>query len=255
MLLAIDIGNSNIVVGVFDRDKVKATWRIATGVHRMWDEYAIILANLLELQGMKLSQIDGVVMCSVVPPIGHVWEEMCKRYIGMAPLVIGAGVKTGVRIALDNPREVGADRVVHAAAAHHLYGGPCVVIDMGTATTFDVVSGEGDHLGGAIAPGIIIATEALTARTSALPRIDLVRPKRAIGKNTVAAMQSGIVFGYVGLIEGIVRRIKEEFGSPMKVIATGGNAALIAEETKLIDVVEPDLILIGLRVIWEMNKS
>lgn len=255
MLLAIDIGNSNIVVGVFDKDRVKATWRIATGVHRMWDEYAIILINLLATQNLKLSQIDGVVMCSVVPPIGHVWEEMSKRYIGMEPLVVGAGVKTGVRIALDNPREVGADRVVHAAAAHHLYGGPCIIIDMGTATTFDVVSKEGDHLGGAIAPGIIIATEALTARTSALPRIDLVRPKRAIGKNTVAAMQSGIVFGYVGLIEGIVRRIKEEFGGPMKVIATGGNAALIAQETKSIDIVEPDLILIGLRVIWEMNKS
>jgi len=255
MLLAIDIGNSNIVVGVLDKDKVKATWRIATGVHRMWDEYAIILVNLLAMQNLKLSQIDGVVMCSVVPPIGHVWEEMSKRYIGMEPLVVGAGVKTGVRIALDNPREVGADRVVHAAAAHHLYGGPCIIIDMGTATTFDVVSKEGEHLGGAIAPGIIIATEALTARTSALPRIDLVRPKRAIGKNTVAAMQSGIVFGYVGLIEGIVRRIKAEFGGPMKVIATGGNAALIAAETKTIDVVEPDLILIGLRVIWEMNKS
>ncbi len=255
MLLAIDIGNSNIVVGVFEKDKVKATWRIATGVHRMWDEYAIILINLLATRNLKLSQIDGVVMCSVVPPIGHVWEEMSKRYIGMAPLVVGAGIKTGVRITQDNPREVGADRVVHAAAAHHLYGGPCIVIDMGTATTFDVVSKEGDHLGGAIAPGIIIATEALTARTSALPRIDLVRPKRAIGKNTVAAMQSGIVFGYVGLIEGIVKRIKQEFGSPMKVIATGGNAALIAEETKIIDTVEPDLILIGLRVIWEMNKS
>jgi len=255
MLLAIDIGNSNIVVGVFDKEKVKATWRIATGVHRMWDEYAIILINLLATQTLKLSQIDGVVMCSVVPPIGHVWEEMSKRYIGMEPLVVGAGVKTGVRIALDNPREVGADRVVHAAAAHHLYGGPCIIIDMGTATTFDVVSKEGDHLGGAIAPGIIIATEALTARTSALPRIDLVRPKRAIGKSTVAAMQSGIVFGYVGLIEGIVKRIKEEFGSPMKVIATGGNAALIARETKIIDIVEEDLILVGLRVIWEMNKS
>ncbi|MEW6141553.1 MAG: type III pantothenate kinase [Chloroflexota bacterium] len=255
MLLAIDIGNSNIVVGVFDKDKIKATWRIATGVHRMWDEYAIILVNLLAMQNLKLSQIDGVVMCSVVPPIGHVWEEMSKRYIGMEPLVVGAGVKTGVRIALDNPREVGADRVVHAAAAHHLYGGPCIIIDLGTATTFDVVSKEGDHLGGAIAPGIIIATEALTARTSALPRIDLVRPKRAIGKNTVAAMQSGIVFGYVGLIEGIVKRIKEEFGSPMKVIATGGNAALIARETKIIDIVEEDLILVGLRVIWEMNKS
>jgi type III pantothenate kinase len=255
MLLAIDIGNSNIVVGVFEKDKVKATWRIATGVHRMWDEYAIILINLLATRNLKLSQIDGVVMCSVVPPIGHVWEEMSKRYIGMAPLVVGAGIKTGVRITQDNPREVGADRVVHAAAAHHLYGGPCIVIDMGTATTFDVVSKEGDHLGGAIAPGIVIATEALTARTSALPRIDLVRPKRAIGKNTVAAMQSGIVFGYVGLIEGIVKRIKQEFGSPMKVIATGGNAALIAEETKIIDTVEPDLILIGLRVIWEMNKS
>jgi len=255
MLLAIDIGNTNIVLGAFEGEKLKATWRIATGVHRMWDEYAVVLINLLWTQGMDIKQVDGVVMCSVVPPIGAVWEEMCKRYTHTTPLVVGAGVRTGVRITQDNPREVGADRVVHAAAAHHLYGGSAsIVIDMGTATTFDVVSKEGDHLGGAIAPGIVIATEALTARTSALPRIDLVRPRRAIGKNTINAMQSGIVFGYVGLVEGLVRRIKEELAEPAKVIATGGNARLIANETSIIDVVDADLILVGLRLIYDMNK-
>jgi type III pantothenate kinase len=255
MLLAIDIGNSNIVLGMFEGDRLRSTWRIATGVHRMWDEYAILLINLLWTQKLDIKQIDAVVMCSVVPPIGAVWEEVCKRYLGITPLVVGAGVRTGVKIALDNPREVGADRVVHAAAAHHLYGGGAsIVVDLGTATTFDVVSKEGEHLGGAIAPGIVIATEALTTRTAALPRIELIRPRRAIGKNTVQAMQSGIVFGYVGLIEGMIKRIKDDLGEPAKVIATGGNARLIANETNVIDIVDTDLILVGLRLIYEMNK-
>ena len=255
MLLAIDIGNSNVVLGIFEGDRLRATWRIATGVHRMWDEYAVILINLLWTQKLDIKQIDGVVMCSVVPPIGAVWEEVCKHYLGIAPLVVGAGVRTGVRISQENPREVGADRVVHAAAAHHLYGGSAsIVIDLGTATTFDVISKEGEHLGGAIAPGIVIATEALTTRTSALPRIELVRPRKAIGKSTVQAMQSGIVFGYVGLIEGMVKRLKDELGVPAKIIATGGNARLIANETNVIDIVDPDLILVGLRLIHEMNR-
>lgn len=255
MLLAADIGNTNIILGVFDDAKLKATWRLATGVHRMPDEYATLLLNLFDRQGLAASQITDAVLSSVVPPLVGVFEEVCRRYLDVSPLVVGAGVKTGVRICMDNPREVGADRIVNAVAAHHLYGGAVIVIDFGTATTFDVVSGEGDYLGGAIAPGIAIATEALFTRTAALPRVELSHPEQTIGRNTVAAMRSGIVFGYVGLIEGIVARIQTELASKAKVVATGGYAELVAQETSIIEVVNPDLTLIGLRLIHEMNRT
>jgi len=255
MLLAVDIGNTNITMGVFDGEKLKATWRIATGVHRMPDEYAILMLNLLERQELKGSQITDAAICSVVPPLVGGFEELFQRYLRISPLVVGAGVKTGVRICMDNPREVGADRIVNAVAAHHLYGGPVIVIDLGTATTFDVVSEEGDYLGGAIAPGIAIATEALFTRTAVLPRVELIHPKKAIGRSTVAAMQSGIVFGYVALIEGLVTRIRKELGAKAKVVATGGFAELLAEETPIIAVVNPDLTLVGLRLIYEMNQE
>ncbi|MBM3149685.1 MAG: type III pantothenate kinase [Chloroflexi bacterium] len=255
MLFAADIGNTNITVGVFDGQKLKATWRIATGVHRMPDEYAILILNLLENQGLKSSQITAAVICSVVPPLVGGFEELFRRYLKITPLVVGAGVKTGVRICMDNPREVGADRIVNAVAAHHLYGGPVIVIDLGTATTFDVVSAEGDYVGGSIAPGIAIATEALFTRTAVLPRVELIHPKKAIGRSTVAAMQSGIVYGYVGLIEGLVARIRKELGAKAKVVATGGFAELLASETSVIEVVNPDITLIGLRLIYEMNQQ
>jgi len=255
MLLAVDVGNTNITIGVFAGSKLKATWRVATGVHRMPDEYASLLLHLFERQGIDASKITDAILCSVVPPLAGVFDEMCRRYLKVSPLVIEAGVKTGVRISMDNPREVGADRIVNAVAAHHLYGGAVIVIDLGTATTFDAVSEEGDYLGGAIAPGIAIATEALFARTAVLPRVELTHPKRAIGRNTVAAMQSGIVFGYAGLIEGIVGRIREELGGKAKVVATGGYAELLARETPVIDEVNPDLTLIGLHLIYEMNKT
>lgn len=255
MLLTVDIGNTNITIGVFDDSKSKGTWRIATGVHRMPDEYASLMLNLFERQGIAASQITDAILCSVVPPLVSVFEETCRRYLKVSPLVVESGVKTGVRISMDNPREVGADRIVNAVAAHHLYGGPVIVIDLGTATTFDAVSEEGDYLGGAIAPGIAIATEALFARTAVLPRVELTHPKRAIGRNTVAAMQSGIVFGYAGLIEGIVGRIKQELGGVVKVVATGGYAELLARETPVIEVVNPDLTLEGLRLIYEMNEA
>ena len=255
MLLAVDVGNTNITIGVFAGSKLKATWRVATGVHRMPDEYASLLMHLFERQGIDASKITDAILCSVVPPLAGVFDEMCRRYLKVSPLVIEAGVKTGVRISMDNPREVGADRIVNAVAAHHLYGGAVIVIDLGTATTFDAVSEEGDYLGGAIAPGIAIATEALFARTAVLPRVELTHPKRAIGRNTVAAMQSGIVFGYAGLIEGIVGRIREELGGKAKVVATGGYAELLARETPVIDEVNPDLTLIGLHLIYEMNKT
>ena len=254
MLLTVDVGNTNINIGVFDGSKLKATWRVATGVHRMPDEYASLLLNLFDHQGIDASQITDAILCSVVPTLVGVFEEVCRRYLKVLPLVVESGVKTGVRICLDNPREVGADRVVNAVAAHQLYGGSVIVIDLGTATTFDAVSEDGDYLGGAIAPGIAIATEALFTRTAALPRVELTHPKRAVGRNTVAAMQSGIVFGYAGLIEGIVARIQQEMGGKAKVVATGGYAELLARETQVIEVVNPDLTLVGLRLIYEMNE-
>ena len=254
MLLAIDIGNTNIILGVFDGDKLKASWRIVTGIHRMPDEYASLILHLFDHEGIKPPQITDAVLCSVSPPLVTVFEEACKRYFKISPLVVESGVKTGVRICMDNPREVGADRIVNAVAVHQLYGGPVIVIDLGTATTFDVVSEAGDYLGGAIAPGIAIATEALFNRTAVLPFVELIHPKRVIGTNTVMAMQSGIVFGYVGLIEGIVTRIQQELGYKTQVIATGGYAKLLANETKIIEEINPDLTLIGLRLIHEMNR-
>jgi type III pantothenate kinase len=255
MLLAIDIGNTDTTLGVFDGEELCATWHMATSIHRLADEYAALLLNLMRQQGLDIPDIKAVALCSVVPPLISTFDELFERYFHITPLVVGAGVKTGVRIRMDNPREVGTDRIVNAAAAHHLYGGPVIVTDLGTATTFDTVSKEGDYLGGAIAPGIMTAAEALFTRAAMLPRVELVHPKRAIGTNTIAAMQSGIIFGYVGLIEGIVARIQQELGEKAKVVATGGTAKILAKETKVIDVVNPDLTLIGLRLIYEMNKS
>jgi len=255
MLLAIDIGNTNVKIGVFDGHELRATWSLATGIHRTSDEYGGVLLNLMEREKVSLSKVTGVALCSVVPPLLPVLVELCRKYLNTDPLVIEAGVKTGMRIRLDNPREVGPDRVVDAVAAQSLYGKPVIVIDFGTATTFDVVSSEGDYLGGAIAPGIIIATEALYTRTAALPRIGLSRPKQVIGKNTISAMQSGIIFGYIELVEGMIRRIEHELGSKAKVVATGGQAYPLAQEIPVIDAVNPDLTLIGLRLIYEMNQE
>jgi type III pantothenate kinase len=255
MLLAIDIGNTDISLGVFEGEELRATWHMATGIHRMADEYAALLLNLLYHQGLDVSDIKEAVLCSVVPPLVATFEELFQRYFHISPLVVEAGVKTGVRIRMDNPREVGADRIVNAAAAHHLYEGPIIITDLGTATTFDTVSKEGDYLGGAIAPGIAAAAEAMFMQAAMLPRVELVRPKHAIGTNTIAAMQSGIVFGYVGLIEGMVSRIQQELGEKAKVVATGGFAELIAKETATIDVVNPNLTLIGLSLIYLMNKG
>ena len=255
MLLAIDIGNTNVKVGIFDGDKLKATWSLATGIHRTSDEYGGVLINLMERKKIPPSKVTGVALCGVVPPLLSTFVELCRKYLNTKPLVVEAGVKTGMRIRLDNPREVGPDRVVDAVAAQNLYGKPVIIIDLGTATTFDVVSKEGDYLGGAIAPGIIMATEALYTRTAALPRIGLNRPKQVIGKSTISAMQSGIIFGYIELIEGMIRRIEQELGGKAKVIATGGQSHLLAQEIPAIEVVNPDLTLIGLRLIYEMNKE
>ncbi len=255
MLLAVDIGNTNVALGVFEGEELRATWRMATNVSQMADEYAVLLLNLLHYRGMDITDIKDIAMCSTVPSLTPTVIELCQRYLNISPFVVSAGVKTGVRIRMDNPREVGTDRIANAAAAHHLYSGPMIIVDVGTATTFDIVSKEGAFMGGAIATGIATAAEALFQRTAALPRVELVAPKQAIGTNTIAAMQSGIIFGYVGLIEGMVTRMQKELGEKPTVVATGGYAYLMAKETKLIDTVNPDITLIGLRLIYQMNKT
>ncbi len=255
MLLAIDIGNTETTLGVFEGEGLRATWHTATVIHRTADEQAALLSNLLDSQGLDSNDIKGVALCSVVPPLTAIYEEMLRRYFNISPMVVRAGVKTGVRILMDNPKEVGADRIVDAAAAHHLYGGPIIIVDLGTATTFDTVSKDGDYLGGAIAPGIVSAAEAMFQRAAMLPYVELVRPDRVIGTNTIDAMKSGIVFGYVSLVEGMVARIQKELGEKTRVIATGGFAEMIAKETAVIDEVNPDLTLIGLRLVYQMNKA
>lgn len=255
MLLAIDVGNTSTKLGIFEGEELHATWQVSTNIQRMPDEYAALLLNLLHHRGLDIADVKEVAMCSTVPPLIATFEELARQYLHTTPLVIGAGVKTGVRIRMDNPREVGADRIVNAAAAHHLYGGPVIIADLGTATTFDTVSEEGDYLGGAIAPGIITCAEALFMKAAMLPRVELVHPRHVIGTNTIAAMQSGIIFGYVGLIEGIVTRIQQELGEKTRVVATGGYAELIAGETEIIDIINPNLILVGLRIIYLMNKT
>ncbi|NQT73610.1 MAG: type III pantothenate kinase [Chloroflexi bacterium] len=253
MLLAVDIGNTNIDVGLFKGDDLYVNWNLATDIYKSADEYAVILLSLLREMGDKPSDIDKAAICSVSPPLVPTFKELCTKYFKISPLVVEAGVKTGVSVLMDNPREVGPDRIVNAVGGHHLYGGPLIVIDLGTATTFDVVSEKGDYLGGAISPGIKIATEALFQRTAKLPRVELVRPKHVIGRDTITAMQSGLVFGYVGLIEGIVARIQQELGTKAKVIATGGYGELLAAETKVIEIVDHNITLTGLRVIYELN--
>ena len=254
MLLAIDIGNTNVTLGVFDKEDLRATWAIATDIKKTADEYAVFLMNLLPRDGLDIKDVDQISIACVVPPLLSTMEDMCNRYFKTTPLVVGPGVKTGVRICTDNPREVGADRIVNVAAAHRIYGGPAIIIDFGTATTFDVLSKTGDYLGGAIAPGIVISAEALFTRASKLPRIELIPPEKAIGKNSVEAMQAGIMFGYAGLIENLVGRIRKEMGGKAKVIATGGLSAVIASETQVIEIVDKNLTLVGLRLIHEMNR-
>jgi len=253
MLLTVDIGNTNITFGVFEDEKLRTTWRMATDVNKMPDEYAVFMLNLLQYQGLDSTDISGIVMCSTVPPLITIFEELFEKYFNIKPLVVSPGIKTGVRIRMDNPREVGPDRIANTAAAHHLYDSPAIVVDVGTATTFDVVSREGDFIGGVIATGMGTAAEALFRRAAALPRIELVAPKRAIGTSTITAMQSGIVFGYVELVEGMVTRIQKELEEKAVVIATGGYAHIIARETSIIDTVSPNITLIGLRQIYLLN--
>lgn len=255
MLLTIDIGNTNITLGLYKGETLGPRWRLATNHERMPDEYGVQLLGLLSHVGHQTNELTGACLASVVPPLTGRMVEACQRYVGLDPLVLDAGVKTGVRIRYEDPRAVGADRIADAAAVQRLYGGPACVVDFGTATTFDAISTDGDYLGGAIAPGIGIAAEALVMRTAKLPRVDLQRPPSAIGRNTPHAMQSGLLFGYVSLVEGMVARFRKELGREMKVIATGGLAEVIARETDVLEIIAPWLTLDGLRIIWELNQS
>ena len=254
MLLAIDIGNTNLTLGLYEDEVLGPRWRLATNHERMPDEYGLQFHGLLAHAGRSPQDLTGVCLASVVPPLTSKVVQACREYLRQNPLVVDAGVKTGVRIRYEDPRAVGADRIVDAAAVQKLYGGPACVVDFGTATTFDAISAEGDYLGGAIAPGIGIAAEALFQRTAKLPRVDLQRPPAAIGRNTVHAIQSGLLFGYVGLVEGMVARFRGELGPEMKVIATGGLAEIVARETSVIQVVAPWLTLDGLCLIWQLNR-
>jgi len=253
MLLTIDIGNTNITLGLYKGEKLGPRWRLATDYEHMPDEYGLQFLGLISHAGCKTADLSGVCLASVVPPLTGKITAACRDYLHLEPLVVDAGVKTGVRVRYDDPKAVGADRIVDAAAVQNLYGGPACVVDFGTATTFDAISSEGDYLGGAIAPGIGIASEALFQRTAKLPRVDLQRPPNVIGRNTVHSMQSGLLFGYVALVEGMVGRFRKELGLDMKVIATGGLADIIAHETEVLEIVAPWLTLDGLRIIWDLN--
>jgi type III pantothenate kinase len=234
---------------------LRATWRVYTRINQMPDEYAVVMLNLLKQQGIETSDINEVAISCVVPPLRTTFNRLFQRYFDVSPLMVGPGIKTGIRIRMDNPKEVGSDRIANAAAAHGLYNDTVIVVAMGTATAFDTVSKEGDYMGGAVAPGIAISAEALFTRTAALPRVELIRPKHAIGTNTIAAIQSGLIFGYAGLVEGIVTRIQEELEDRALVVATGGYAEIVAGETKIINLVNPDLTLQGLKLLYDMNKT
>ncbi|MGV3463939.1 MAG: type III pantothenate kinase [Heyndrickxia sp.] len=255
MLFVLDVGNTNIVLGIYDEDKLKHHWRIETDRFKSEDEYAMIINALFQHVGIHFKDINGVIISSVVPPINYALERMCNKYFNVKPLIVGPGVKTGLDIKYDNPKEVGADRIVNAVAGIHEYGSPLIIVDFGTATTYCFINEEGQYLGGAIAPGIGISAEALYSRASKLPRIEITRPEGIVGKNTVAAMQAGIVYGYVGQVEGIVTRMKAKSKKEPIVIATGGHSSLIASESKLIDIVDPFLTLKGLSLIYKRNTS
>ncbi len=255
MLLTIDVGNTNLTIGLFEEAELSHHWRLATDNARMPDEYGLQFLGLLQNVGRQVTDLGGIALGSVVPPLTGRVLQACREYLKQEPLVVDAGIKTGIRIRYEDPRTVGADRICDAVAVMHLHGGPACVIDFGTATTFNAVTAEGDYLGGAITAGINLAAEALFTHAAKLPRIDLQRPPSVIGRNTTHAMQSGLLYGYVSMVEGMVTRFRAELGPKMKVIATGGLAELVAGETSVVDVIAPWLTLDGLRIIWELNRN
>ena len=254
MLLAIDIGNTNIVLGLFRDGELAHHWRVATRRDGTVDEYGILLKSLFEVVEIPRSAVAGVIIASVVPPLQPVFEELASSYLRITPLVVGPGIRTGMPILYDSPREVGADRIVNAVAAYEAYGGPAIVVDFGTATTFDAISSKGEYLGGVIAPGVGISAEALFERAAKLPRVEIVRPKVVIGKNTVGSMQSGLFYGYVSLVDGIVHRMVKEMDAQPTVVGTGGLAHLILAESATVSRIDPLLSLKGLQILYERNR-
>ena len=254
MILVIDVGNTHTVLGIYNNKKLEKYWRISTDLDKTEDEYGMLLKNLLDNSKLNFSDMHAVVLSCVIPPVTWILKKMSKDYFNVRAIVVGPGIKTGIYLKVNNPKEVGADRIVNAIAAYDLYGGPVIIVDFGTATTFCAVDKEGNYLGGAIAPGIDISEQALAEKTAKLPKIELIIPKKAIGNNTISAMQSGIFYGYLGLINELIRRIKKELGENSLVIATGGEAELIGKASHLIDKINPFLTLEGLRLVHEMNK-
>ena len=258
-LLVIDIGNTNVSIGIFDytegAGELAEHWRLSTHREQTSDELSITLRSLFGQEGRDPVEITDVILSTVVPPLQPIWERACEKLFGSPPLVVGPGVRTGMPVRYENPREVGADRIVNSVAAFELYGGPIIAVDFGTATTFDCVSTAGEYLGGVICPGIHVSMEALFERASKLHRVEIARPKAVIGKTTTGAIQSGLLYGYAGMVDSMVERIREELGALAKVIATGGLARRIASESKVIDQVVPFLTLQGLRILFEKNRS
>lgn len=254
-LLTIDVGNTNTVLGVYERDSLCAHWRIETNEHRTADEYAVLLRQLMDLQGLSQKSLSHAIVSSVVPTTLHGLRGLCQKYLGVELMVVGPGLRTGMPILYENPREVGADRIVNAVAAYDLVGDACIVVDFGTATTWDVVTKKGEYLGGVIAPGIIVSSEALYAHAAKLPRVQIKKPSKVIGRNTEASMQSGLYYGYSGMVDAVVGQIRSDLGTDCRCLATGGLAPLISQQSMAIDLCDELLTLKGLKILFERNQG